>query len=199
MHAPAGTIGTIGPNAIIRVAEALPAIAGEALTRRVFERASLARYLRTPPDAMVPEEEVRRLHAAMRAVLGAECAAAAARDAGRRTAAYLLAHRIPKPAQRLMRVLPAPLAAGVLLAAIRRNAWTFVGSGQFEARAARPCSITIRDNPLCRGVRTSQPACDFYTAVFEQLFVQLVHPATRVREVSCAARGDSACRFTISR
>ena len=58
-----------------------------------------------------------------------------------RTGDYLLAHRIPKPVQALLKRLPAPLAARVLLAAITRHAWTFAGSGRFEAHrpAGRSC------------------------------------------------------------
>jgi divinyl protochlorophyllide a 8-vinyl-reductase len=41
------------------------------------------------------------------------------------------------------------------------------------------------------------PACDFYAATFGELFVTLVHPRSVVREVSCEALGDPACRFEI--
>jgi len=193
----AGTAGRIGPNAIIRVAEVLPALLGTAGTQALFEAAGLAAYLRTPPQDMVDETEVARLHVVLRQRLGGAVAGQVAWQAGQRTADYLLAHRIPKPVQALLKILPAPLAARVLLSAITRNAWTFAGSGEFSARAGRPCVLTIRDNPLCRGVATDAPACDFYSATFERLFQVLVHPQARAVETACEARGDPFCRFEL--
>jgi divinyl protochlorophyllide a 8-vinyl-reductase len=121
-----------------------------------------------------------------------------ARAAGQRTAAYLLAHRIPKPLQAVLRHTPAALAARVLLSAIQRNAWTFVGSGRFTVQPGRPWVLRIHDNPLCRGVVTASPSCDFYTATFQSLFTALVHPKAQVVEVACESSGDSECRFEIS-
>jgi divinyl protochlorophyllide a 8-vinyl-reductase len=198
MTAPAGAAGgRIGPNAIIQLAQALPALVGGAETRRLFERAGLADHLRTPPQGMVAEDDVRRLHGALRSQFGARLAAQAARDAGRRTGDYLLEHRIPRPVQALLKRLPAAWAARVLLAAISRHAWTFAGNGRFDARAGRPVVLRLRGNPLCAGLHADAPACDFYAATFERLFVVLVHPGSRVREVACEACGDVACEFEI--
>ena len=97
--------------------------------------------------------------------------------------------------QWLLKRLPATLAARVLLQAIGRHAWTFAGSGQFHAVAGRPCVLTIHDNPLCRGVATQAPACDFYAAVFARLFAVLVHRRAEVVEVACQAMGEPACVF----
>lgn len=189
--------GRIGPNAITRLAEALPPLVGGELTREVFDAAGLLGYLGTPPQQMVEEAEVARLHRAARALLGAQVAGQAARRAGQLTADYLLAHRIPKPAQWLLRRLPAPIAARLLLKAVRQHAWTFCGSGRFEARAGRPVVLEIHDNPMCRGLQADDPACDFYAATFERLFRVLVHPATEVQETLCEARGDACCRFEL--
>jgi divinyl protochlorophyllide a 8-vinyl-reductase len=57
--------------------------------------------------------------------------------------------------------------------------------------------LTIRHNPLCVGLVTDTPACDFYAATFERLFAALVHPLATVREVSCESCGDAECRFEI--
>lgn len=189
--------GRIGPNAIIRVGEALTARFGSHAAWQLFEHAGLAHHWRQPPEQMVDETEVRRLHGALRERLGADRAREVSAAAGLATADYLLAHRIPRPVQRLLRVLPAALAARVLLAAITRNAWTFVGSGQFSARAGRPVYLSIRHNPLCQGLHSDTPACDFYAATFERLFQVLVHRAASVCEVACEACGDEACRFEI--
>jgi len=197
MGAAATHVGRIGPNAITRVAEVLPQRVGEAGTRSLFERAGLVHHLQNPPQGMVDEADVRRLHGMLREELGTEAAQAVALAAGQRTAEYLLAHRIPRPVQALLKVLPAPLAARVLLAAIRRNAWTFVGSGQFTAEAGSPVRLHIRHNPLCRDLQAAAPACHFYAATFERLFVVLVHPSSRVEEVACEACGAGECRFEI--
>jgi divinyl protochlorophyllide a 8-vinyl-reductase len=189
--------GHIGPNAITRVAEVLPGLIGERETRAVFERARLAGYLQAPPQSMVDEAEVTRLHQTLRDALGGPLAGLVARQAGQRTADYLLAHRIPKPVQALLQQLPAPWAARLLLQAIRRHAWTFAGSGEFTARAGRPVVLTIRGNPLCKGVVSDAPACDFYAATFERLFRALVHRDARAVEVACEARGDAECRFEL--
>jgi divinyl protochlorophyllide a 8-vinyl-reductase len=197
--APASS-GRIGPNAIIRVAQALPAFIGSAATCALFERAGLAGYLRELPEHMVDETEVQQLHAELRRSLGPEMAAQVARSAGRRTADYLLAHRIPKPVQTLLKALPARLSAHLLLTAVRRHAWTFAGSGVFSARTGHPGSpvvLTIRDNPLCKDLTSETPACDFYAATFERLFQVLVARRARVLEVACEACGDAECRFEV--
>jgi divinyl protochlorophyllide a 8-vinyl-reductase len=175
----------------------LPPRVGSAATWALFDSVGLAHHLRQPPQHMVDEEEVRRLHGALRETLGWDRAAAVARDAGLRTADYLLAHRIPRPVQWVLKRLPAPLAARVLLSAISRHAWTFAGSGEFSARVGQPVVLTIRNNPLCRGVRAAAPACDYYAAVFQRLFQVLVHARAVVHEVACEARGDPECRFEV--
>lgn len=186
--------GRIGPNAILRVAQALQRRGRAA---EVFRAAGLVHHLEAPPDAMVDEDDARRLHAALHLALGAHEAEAVLREAGEATAAYLLAHRIPKPVQWLLWALPAPLAARVLLTAITRHAWTFAGSGEFEARPGRPVVLTLRHNPLCRGLHREAPACAYYAATFERLFRVLVHRTSTVTETRCEARGDRACRFEI--
>lgn len=187
----------IGPNAIIRAAEALVEMEGFATAAQVFQAAGIERYLTVPPTDMVPENDVTALHRAMHATLGPARARSAARDAGRRTADYLLANRIPGPVQRLLRILPAAVAAPILLSAIRRNAWTFVGTGDFSATPGNPIRIIIAHCPLCRGAATGEPSCDFYAATFEGLFARLVHPRAAVTETHCVAAGNHCCRFEL--
>ncbi len=189
--------GRIGPNAITRVAEVLRARRGEAAAAALFGRAGLLPYLTQPPEAMVDEAEVTRLHQALRESLGTTLAKQVAREAGTRTAEYLLAHRIPRAAQAVLKRLPPPLAARALLSAIRGHAWTFAGSGRFEARAGHPVVLSITGNPMCRGAALTEPGCDFYAATFEHLFRVLVHPASTVVETDCEACGDAMCRFEV--
>jgi divinyl protochlorophyllide a 8-vinyl-reductase len=194
MHAAAARIG---PNAITRVAEVLRAQRGEAVAAALFRAAGLLPYLAEPPQAMVDEAEVAALHRVLHQQLGTEAAREVARRAGERTADYLLAHRIPKPAQAVLKRLPAPLAARMLLKAISGHAWTFAGSGQFSATPGTPVVLEIRGNPMCRGLRLQAPGCDFYAATFERLFRVLVHPAARAVETHCEACGDDCCRFEL--
>ncbi|MGJ4952801.1 bacteriochlorophyll 4-vinyl reductase [Bradyrhizobium sp. HKCCYLS20291] len=189
--------GRIGPNAIIQTAEALRLLLGEDATDRVFAAARLENYLSTPPAEMVDEAEVIRLHGALRTLLDEDTARAVSGKAGQLTAAYLLANRIPRPAQRLLRLLPARLASRALSRAITAHAWTFAGTGIFTACPGRPTVYEISQCPLCRGHRSDHASCDFYAATFETLFRTLVHPDARAREIACEAVGASACRFEI--
>lgn len=197
MQQVARSVGRIGPNAIIQLAAVLRDRAGSLPVQRLFRAAGMAHYLDAMPREMVDEQEVRVLHATLRRQFGPACAQALARAAGRRTAAYLLERRIPKPAQWLLKRLPKPLAVRLLLKAIERNAWTFCGSGAFVAVYGRPARLGLTHNPLCRGLKSDAPACDFYAGTFEALFRALIDPAAKVREVACEALGDAACVFEV--
>jgi divinyl protochlorophyllide a 8-vinyl-reductase len=194
----AGAVHTrIGPNALIQAAEALSDAHGEQEALRLFAAAGLADRFLSPPEEMVEEAEAAALHRALRLHLGLGGALAAAADAGARTADYLLANRIPKPAQALMQVMPAGMAARFLLRAIGRHAWTFAGSGRVATQAGRPCRIVVEDGPLARGEAADEPLCAFYAGTFERLFRVLVHPGARCVETECAATGHAACVFEI--
>jgi len=197
MTSHAATAGKIGPNAITRAAEALRAQAGEIATIKLFRAAGLSHYLEAPPEQMVDECEVVALHGAMRDLLGPEAARHASYAAGMRTADYLLANRIPRPVQYLLRVLPPLLASRVLLSAIRRHSWTFAGTGHFAATAGHPTLLSIAGCPICRGAHAVAPACDYYAATFERLFQVLVSPRAQVQEIACEALGASACVFAV--
>lgn len=188
------TAARIGPNAVTRLAEAL----GPGEAARVFGAAGLAHRLAVPPARMVPEAEVIALHRAARALLGEDRADAAARQAGRLTAQYLLAHRIPRLLQALLRHLPPRLAAAILFRAIARHAWTFAGGGRFRRLPGRPPRFEIAGGPLARTGPADHPVCGYYAATFEVLLRALCHPAARVEETACEAMGAPACRFAVS-
>lgn len=189
--------GRIGPNAITRMAEALMASEGMMATRALFAEAGLTPHLAKPPTGMVPERDVMLLHRTLRAGLGEARASLVSREAGRLTAYYLLAHRIPRVLQRLLRLLPARLSAAILLRAIGRHAWTFAGSGRFRILPGRPLRIEIAEGPLALGAQAENPVCAYYAATFETLFAELVSARTRVREVACMALGAPACVFEV--
>jgi divinyl protochlorophyllide a 8-vinyl-reductase len=198
VNATQNQIARIGPNAIIRVGEALTSLKGREAAERIFAAADLSPYLTTPPEQMVPETEVIALHQALRAELAVDAAARVAHDAGVRTGDYLLAHRIPKPAQRVLKWLPPALACKMLLSAVAKNAWTFVGSGHYGFAMGDPVQVTIGDCAICRGATATVPLCDFYTGAFARLCQILVSPHTRVRETQCQALGAPACQFEIT-
>ena len=187
----------IGPNAVIQVTAALTRRLGAAAAREMLVAAGLGAYVKAPPRQMIDEREVIALHALLRERLQPTTAAEVVRAAGLATGDYLLAHRIPRLAQWVLRSLPAQLAAPLLLGAIRRHAWTFCGSGHVTARAGRPLVITIEDCPICRGANAVRPQCDYYAATFARLFRRLVHRHARVRETACRAAGADSCRFEI--
>jgi divinyl protochlorophyllide a 8-vinyl-reductase len=188
----------IGPNAVTRVAEALQARFPPDEVARVFALAGLENYLRDPPQRMVDEREVTRLHWTLRDELGVPQALEVAGQAGILTGDYLLAHRIPAPIQRLLAILPAPLASRVLIDAIRRHSWTFAGSGELRVRKSYPPELAITGCCVCRGAESDVPLCAFYRAAIERLFRALVHPRASVEETVCQAQGAEACTFRIT-
>lgn len=187
----------IGPNSIIQVAEALRAQFGEASTWAVFRGAGVERYLEAMPEHMVDERDVIALHQFLPRVIGAERARSVAREAGVRTCNYLLANRIPRPAQFLLRLLPAHLASRILLRAIGGHAWTFAGSSRFHAEPGYPVRLSFTNCPLCRRLRAQEPICDYYAATFEHLYKTLVSRRATVVETACQATGAPACVFEI--
>jgi len=183
--------GLVGPNAVVQLVAALRAAPVRAAASDVFARAGLTRMLASPPDAMIDESIPARLFAALWQVLPREQAAVIAHDAGVRTGNYILANRIPLTARLILGVLPAPLAAPLLLKAIHRHAWTFAGSGTCRVAMGRPAVITIERNPL------EMPGCVWHVGVFECLFRSLVSGHTRVRHAEYRIDGAPACRFEI--
>ncbi|MEJ1159109.1 bacteriochlorophyll 4-vinyl reductase [Prosthecomicrobium sp. N25] len=198
-HAPAPAApGLVGPNAITRMDEALAALRGPILRDRVFAAAGLSHLVRTPPTAMVDEGDVAGLHRALRAVLGPAEGQRISAEAGQLTGDYLLAHRIPRPARALLRALPRPLAARLLVRAIARHAWTFAGSGSFSFRFAPSLELTIAGSPVCRLVDDGEMACAYSAATFERVFGAILGPRVQVTETACAAAGDPDCRFLVT-
>jgi len=191
----ANAVPRIGPNAITRIGEALRARVGEPGMVRVFVAAGLDAYLPAMPAAMVDEAEVTRLHRALRAAYGADGAAAIARDAGRLTGDYLLAHRIPGPVKALLRLLPPALAARVLVRAIERNGWTFCGSARLTTRIGKTVRFSLVNCAICRDALADHMLCDYYAATFECLFRALVARNAVVIEIECEATGGEACVF----
>jgi divinyl protochlorophyllide a 8-vinyl-reductase len=187
----------IGPNAVIQLVAALKALGETEAMTRLFDEADRAAWMKAPPEEMIPASDAARLHIGLRDHLPAPRAEAALALAGRLTADYLLANRIPGFAQTILRLLPAPLAARALMRAISANAWTFAGGGAFSYTCRNGVEARIRNNPLCVGLRAEAPACVWHAAVFEGLFRALVSPSSRAREIACCAQGDDCCKYRI--
>lgn len=185
----------IGPNAILQLVAVLERHAGPERAAHLLADAGLA----GPPDGenMIPEADAARLHRRLRLEFTAR-APDLARDAGFATGDYILAHRIPRAAQAVLKLLPPPLAARALSMAIARHAWTFAGTGTF--RVVDPWTFEIDHNPLIRGERGPAPRCHWHAAVFERLYATLVHRDARCIETRCGAQpGPDTCRFELVR
>jgi len=184
----------IGPNAILQLLPQIERIGGEARVAQMLEEAGIFEV----PDGshMIPEGDAARLHQALRRD-EPDMAAQLATEAGRATADYILAHRIPAAVQVILKLLPAPLAARALSKAIAKHSWTFAGSGAF--RVLSPWCFEIGHNPIVHGEHSDTPLCHWHAAVFTQLYQVLVDLRSVCREVSCCAvlHGE-ACRFEIT-
>lgn len=191
---PANPQAQIGPNAILQLVPVLEQALGRLDSLQLLNRAGILSL----PDGrgMIPEAPVAALHRCLRAAYPDRAAALAA-NAGVRTADYILVHRIPQPAQRLLKILPWRISASILSKAIARNAWTFAGSGRFQVLS--PLSFRLYDNPVIRGEQADHTLCHWHAAVFERLYRALVHPNLICTEVSCAATGAEACVFVLTR
>ncbi len=184
------TTALIGPNAILQAVAVLDRAMGQAVRDRVMARAAVP----MPTGAeMIPETDAAAMHIALRREVPGQ-----ANDllwqAGQATGAYILRHRIPGFAKAVIRLLPGPIAARVLAAAIAKHAWTFAGSGSFSVLPGRPLVFLIRDNPLRD---PDGHPCLWHAAVFQHLFRALVWPEAQVTEVECQAQGAALCRFEL--
>jgi divinyl protochlorophyllide a 8-vinyl-reductase len=147
---------------------------------------------------MVDEQEFISLIGALRADMGLVVAGRVLARSGERTAAYLLANRIPSPARVVLPWLPRRLGLSILLKAISGHAWTFAGAGRFSYTVdGRGAVISLADSPECRGVAAAEPICHYYTHCFQALLRPLIDRRLNVREVACRAHGAEACLFEV--
>lgn len=186
--------GIIGPNAILQMLPVLSDVLGKAERAQLLARAGIVDL----PDGscMIPEGDAARLHRQLRRD-APDAAPRIATRAGLNTADYILAHRIPKLAQTVLRILPATLAANILSKAIAKHAWTFAGSGAFSV--VDPWHFEIAGNPIIRGEQSEACLCHWHAAVFTRLYRHLVTRGAFCIETTCCAQGAPACRFEITR
>lgn len=182
----------IGPNAVLQTEAALEAAGGTSLVHRVFERAGLERLLEHRPEEMIEEQVPQALFAAMFDSMPRRDGIRIALDAGRRTGRYILENRIPMPVRWLLKLLPADLAAPLLLSAIERHAWTFAGSGECRVEVGPPARLHIANNPM------RMPLCAWHTGVLEVLFKALVAERTQIVHTTTKPGARSVCTFTMT-
>lgn len=191
-------IARIGPNTIIQLAQVLRDRHGETVASRLLV-GSTGYGLSTLPSTMVDEREAQAFVRTVMEALGERPAADLLRDAGRRTADYLMANRIPRLAQWLIRRLPRRAGLSLLLKAMQANAWTFAGSGTFTVvTTPAGAELGFHACAMCRDMHTDGPVCDFYAGTFEHLIRTLVTRDATVREVECIATGGHRCRFEVT-
>jgi divinyl protochlorophyllide a 8-vinyl-reductase len=167
---------------------------GRAETRAILDDAQIAAL--PSGEAMIPEVQALRLHRwlALHEPIGSF---GIAEDAGARTADYIIAHRIPRPAVWLLRHLPARAAAPLLMAAIRKHAWTFIGAGEFAVESAWRFTIdrTFADD----AVLPPDSLFHWYAAVFTRLYRELVASDCTCRVIAAPPDRPLARRFAITR
>lgn len=185
--APAAAL--IGPNAVLQAVTVMEERLGHAETLAILADAQID--LLPSGESMIPEMHALRLHRwlALHEPFGSFTIA---EEAGSRTADYIIANRIPGPAVWLLRHLPARLAAPLLMAAIRKHAWTFIGAGVFAPDGAWRFSI----DRSATGDVIPPPESLFlwYAAVFTRLYQRLVaEDCTCCAETTAGADPRARC------
>lgn len=161
----------IGPNAVLQAVAVMERRLGAAETAAILADAQITRL--PSGEHMIPEIEALRLHRwlALHDPMGCFVIA---EEAGARTADYIIANRIPRAACWLLRRLPAVLAAPLLMAAIRKHAWTFIGAGTFTTTGA--WAFTIDRSGADDTTMPPDSLFQWYAAVFTRLYRALVAP-----------------------
>lgn len=183
-----GNMHKIGPNSVTQLEAACDRVLGRDETVYLFTAAGFHDYLKMPPIKMVPEDHPARLFSALYRLYPRATADKVAGLAGQLTADYVIENRIPALAANLLRWMPANMAGRGLLKAIRKNSWTFAGSGQCVTRPGGTPNLAILNNPL------RMPGRAWHVGVFERLFRRLVCAHATVDYQS----DDTSCSFDVN-
>jgi divinyl protochlorophyllide a 8-vinyl-reductase len=184
----------IGPNAILQAVTVMEELLGRAETRSILLDAQI--HALPSGDGMIPEVQALRLHRWLSLHEPLGCMVIA-EQAGARTADYIIANRIPAAAAWLLRRLPAILAAPLLMTAIRKHAWTFIGAGVFVPEGA--WRFTIDRSRVEDSVPLSDSLFVWYAAVFTRLYRELVAPDCTCRMEEPEAGYRLVRRYVIAR
>ena len=192
IHHAGTTEARIGPNALIQSVNALREQYNEARIRTILCQCGQEDLLVTSPTTMVAEQAFADLVVALADQLGIEPAQQILWRAGQLTAGYLLQHRIPRPFQWLLRPLPHRLALQLLLLAVGKHAWTFVGSGQFSYIVGKTPELTVL---TC--LYPGEAVCGFYGGTFDHLIHMLIAAQAQTRVTTSLATGQTKCVYAI--
>lgn len=200
---PDGTLGgvaertaCVGPNAILQLKYPMERHLGHGVLEQVLD---LCRVEMPTGERMIPEVAVGRVHHTLWQLFPLQ-AEPVSQAAGRATARYIQHHRIPRIARVALRVGPRTWAERRLASAIEAHAWTFCGSGAFGTHMEDgQIHFLIRHNPLADHGAQPPHLCHWHSAVFSELFSQLLGRPYTCREVSCCAMGAEVCHFIVSR
>ncbi len=184
----------IGPNAVLQTVAAMHERLGADETRAILDDAQIAAL--PSGECMIPEVHALRLHRwlALHDPIGSFDIA---EESGARTADYIIAHRIPPAAAWLLRHLPASLAAPLLMAAIRKHAWTFIGAGHFTAHGG--WRFSIDRSRADDAILPPESLFHWYAAVFARLYQQLVADDCTCRMVGGPAMEVAARQYCLER
>lgn len=189
---PPRSAGFMSANMVLPLYEVLGQYVSQEERNRLYSDAGL-RYLPGPEDP-VREKQVSKLHQSIR-LLYPELSKDIFEEAAVMAADIVAEYRIPVSGKMMLRRLPWPLATWMLVRSAQQNAWTFGGSGTFEAHTT--AQVSLSHNPITRGETSSAPVCHFHRTLFERLFRLLVHPRMTCTEHQCEASGGSACKFEL--
>jgi len=197
----------IGPNTIIQTVRVVRERYDAERMAEILRHGGQDHLIEHLPTEMVYEDEFHALVWMLIDQLGAVTTAEILDASGAYTAHYLLQHRIPKPFQHLLKLLPRDIALTLFLLAISQNAWTFAGSGKFTfVTGSDPKIIISNPAPLQQGESTATDPgdgiypyaiCHFYAGTFETLLRILIDPQTTLQKVDCQTDADIRCGYTI--
>lgn len=183
----------IGPNSLIQTVRALQERYDEATIAALLQQSGQEYLLHHDPKAMVQEQEFAALVQALADQLGVSEARTILKRSGELTAAYLLHYRIPRPFQRLLKLLPHRLALKLLLFAISKNAWTFAGSGHFSYQVGQTSRLTVTGH-----VQPLAAVCGFYGGTFEHLIHVLIDAKAIMQVEISEAGGQTYCVYNFN-
>ena len=181
--------GTVGPNAVIQLRRALIDRIGERDACDIFRAAGQESVFEAPPREMIDERIPARLFKTLFDLLEERAAFGIAFQAGVLTADYVMAHRIPGAAKKVLQVLPPLLAGPMLMDAVAKNAWTFCGSGTFRFSTKPDLHAELLNNPL------RMPGAAWHVGVFTRLLQALVCAEAKVRHRAADTPEGTTDRF----
>lgn len=185
----------VGPNAILQLKAPMEAYLGPAVLAQVLD---LCRVPMPTGAHMIPQSQVGRVHHTLWQLFP-DRARPVSEEAGRRTARYIEAHRIPRMARIALRWAPWGWAERRLTRAVAAHAWTFCGSGALATHHEDgDIHFIIHNNPLADTQARPPHLCHWHSAVFAELFTRLLGRAYHCREISCCAMGAEVCHFVVS-